>query len=222
MPLQVVTGPPFSGKGRYARWSIAQREARGDLGLMLLDWTALYLALVPGEQSALRDDEVSETGSPRLVGLAYTFLVGQAIRRELDGYVTVNAPRRALEIADQGGLDILEMQVSTADLASRTNRHMARLSRTVDRATRAGMVGSCTDAVATYLRDESLLEGRARTVRQSGRGFRVGDAKRPFDRALWERGLTENGRAALAALQAEGNPEPTPSQVMRRLLRGRS
>lgn len=62
MALEVVTGAPFSGKAPYVEAEIERREAAGELGLIALDWTRLYLSLFPGAQSALRDEAVSDTG----------------------------------------------------------------------------------------------------------------------------------------------------------------
>ena len=44
-------------------------------------------------------------------------------------------------------------------------------------------------------------------------------AVRQFDRGLWLRGLTAQGRAAVDALVAEGTAEPGPAAVLKYLLR---
>ena len=58
MPIVVVTGAPFSGKGQFVRDEIERREQDGELGLISIDYTALYSSVVPGEQSSFRDDAV--------------------------------------------------------------------------------------------------------------------------------------------------------------------
>ena len=52
MAIEVVTGPPFAGKAAFVRAEIARREQAGELGLVMVDYTALYSALVPGVQSS--------------------------------------------------------------------------------------------------------------------------------------------------------------------------
>ena len=219
MAIDIVTGAPFSGKGRFVTAEIERRESAGEYGLIRLDWTALYLAVVPGVESALRDDEVADSGAPRFVGLVYATAVAQAVTRELAGYITTNSPRRALEYADQiPGSRILELQASVTELAERTETHLSGLARRVDRASRSTAVAACSGQIGAYLREESRLVGRARTVSRTRSGFKVGGEKRPFDRNLWISGLTPAGRSAVRDLESEGNPAPTPAEVMRRLL----
>ena len=95
MPITVVTGPPFAGKGRFVRDEIERREQDGELGLISVDFTALYGAVVPGVQSSFRDPAVSDSGSPRLVSYLYEVAVTEAAARELSGYVTTNSARGA-------------------------------------------------------------------------------------------------------------------------------
>ena len=121
----IVTGAAFSGKGRFARAEIERRERDGDLGLVLIDYTALYLALVPGVQSSYRDDRVSATGVSRLIGYLYEVAIREALDRELDGYATTNSPRRALALADR--LDALrssKCRRTEVELADRTKTHL--------------------------------------------------------------------------------------------------
>ena len=219
--IDVVTGPPFSGKGQFVRDEIARREQGGELGLVALDWTALYFALVPGVQSAFRDDGVSDTGSPRMVSYTFEVVAAALVARELRGYVVTQSPRRALALADRFGRDVLEVPADVGDVADRAERHMSDLARTVTRASRANAAPRCRAAAVSYQREAPALAGRARTVRRKGRGWQVGEVKPAFDRQLWERGLTPRGRAALAELQERGNLEPTPAEVMAWLLRDR-
>ena len=62
---------------------IAQRESEGELGLVLLDYTLLFGALVPGVQSSWRDGAVSDTGAPRMVGAMYEAALSALAVREL-------------------------------------------------------------------------------------------------------------------------------------------
>ena len=222
MPVEVVTGAPFSGKGAFVRDEVARREADGELGLVALDWTALYGALVPGVQSSFRDDRVSDTGAPRMVGAAWAFVAGAVEARELSGYVVTQSPRQAVELADRYQARIVEVEADVGDVADRADAHMSRLRRLVPRASRARTVAGCRRQAVAYFREAPALVGRARPARRRGRRWEVDhEGKRPFDRELWERGLTDRGREALRELREQGNPEPTPADVMAWLLRDR-
>ena len=222
MPIVVITGPPFSGKSAYARAEIERRETDGELGLVALDYTGLYAAIVPGSQSAFRDAEVADTGAPRLAGYAFAVLLAALLDRELSGYVSTPSPRRALEISDKaGGAPILDIDANVEDIATRIGLHMRGLSRTIPRATRARMVGRCRQAATAYLRSDHVLVGRARTVTRRGDRWKVGAVKKPFDRAAFERGLTPAGRAVRDELIAAGNQDPTPADVLSELITDR-
>ena len=91
MAVEVVTGAVFSGKARYVRQEIARREAAGELGLAMLDWTALFTALFPGRLDAFRDDAVSDTGAPRMAGAVFNFAAGAILTREISGYLLTNS-----------------------------------------------------------------------------------------------------------------------------------
>ena len=45
--LKIVAGPPFAGKTQYVESEIDKREKAGERGLLLIDFTALYLAMFP-------------------------------------------------------------------------------------------------------------------------------------------------------------------------------
>ena len=218
MPIVVVTGAPFSGKGAYVRDEIARREQDGELGLISIDYTALYGAIVPGVQSSFRDDEVADTGASRWVAYLYAIAVVQVLDRELSGYVSTPNPTRAIEIADKAGAPIVAIDATVDEIASRVKTHIRDLSRTVPRATRDRTVGRCRQAAATYLRDESKLVGRARVATRRGKRWTVGPRKHAFDPAAFERGLTPAGRLARADLVGEGVVDPTPTDILNRLL----
>ena len=220
----LVTGPPFSGKAQYVRDEIERREGDGELGLVLLDWTALFAALVPGIQSSYRDERVSETGSPRMVSAAFAFAAGAIAARELRGYVTSQSPRQAVDLAIRYSWEIVEVGADPGDVADRARAHMTRLRRRVRRAAEAGaaLLANCRRAAVAYYREQPALEGKARVVRRTGKGWKMDAGTKPgFDRDLWLRGLTPAAKDAVAELVSLGNPEPTPADVMAFLLRDR-
>ena len=220
--ITVVTGSPFAGKGRYVRDQIERREEDdGALGLVNVDYTSIYSALTPGAQSAFRDEAVSDTGAPRLAAYTYQVLVGQVAERELAGYIVTNSPAQALALAERLEAEVLVVDAGVEEVADRAEDHMRSLSRRVARASRVRSVGRCRRAVLSYLNEEPQLVGKAREVRRSGSGWTVGGVKRPFDRELWERGLTPAGRDTLQTLIDEGNATPSPSDLMTRLLTDR-
>jgi len=221
MAVEIVTGPPFAGKRRYVLQEIERRERAGEFGLIALDWTALYLALFAGAQSALRDERVSDTGAPRMTGALFDAAVAMVAARELSGYITTQSPRRAVDLAERLNAPIVDVEADPGDVADRAESHMRRLARTVTRATVATMRGQCSRQAVAYFREQDRLVDRARTVRRRGASYVKGETKRPFDRALFERGLTPAGRDALAALKAQGVDEPTPAEIMSYLLRNR-
>ena len=218
MPLTVVTGPPFSGKSDYARAEIERRETAGEYGLISLDYTGLFTAVVPGAQSQFRDDEVSDSGAPRFVGYMFAVALAQMLARELSGYISVPSPRRALEIADRADAPILDMAASVDQIAVRIEGHMTALQKTVPRATRERSVGRCRKAAQAYLRDERMLVGKARTVTRRGNRYRVGERKQAFDEKAFLRGLTPDARRVRAELIAAGLDQPTPADVLSGLL----
>ena len=223
MAVEVVASPPFGGKGRYARAEVARREAAGELGLVVLDWSLLFAALVPGAESQLRDQEVADTGAPRATGAAYDFMIGAIAARELSGFVLTQSPRRAIEIADRLNAPIVEVEAKIGDVATRAEGHMRTVARTVSRAAAGALRPLCRRAAVAYYREQDRLVGRARVARPAGRGYKVDPRpKMAFDRELWLRGLTPKGREGLAALQAAGNPEPSPAEVLAWILRDRA
>ena len=227
----VVSGAAFSGKGQYVRSEIERREADGELGLLSIDYTALYSALVPGVQSSYRDDRIRATGAGRFVGTMYEAAVRVAAERELDGYVTTDSPRRALALAERfgNGTRIIEVQAAEDELAERTRAHLRELARRVPRAgvekraegETAARV-KCTQAQIAHFRELDALAGIARGVRRKGKGkaakFVSTGAVQAFDRSLWLSGLTPAGKRAVAALIQAGTEAPGPADVMKWLL----
>ena len=219
MAVEIVTGPPFSGKAEFVLGEIERRERAGELGLLAVDYTALYAALVPGEQSALRDSALTDTGAPRAVGSVYDFAAGALIVRQLSGYVTTQSPRRAVALSDRfGGAQIWDLTADVDALALRVRAHVSTLTGRVARAG-DGVEGGCSRQVATYLNERALLAGRAREVRQVRRGqYRKAGEVQAFNEELFVSGLTPAGRAARDALIEAGNVSPSPADVFRRVL----
>ena len=217
--VEVVTGGPFAGKSLYIASEIARREGEGELGLVALDFTGLYSAVVPGVESSLRDRSVSDTGAPRLVGYLFNAAVAQIAVRELSGYVATNSPTRAVGLAERFGGRLVNVEVSADVLAGRIESHMRGLDRTVKRATREGIVGRCRDAAGRYLRETPALIGKARNVVKDGKRWRDSGPVLAFDRALYEKGLTAAGRDARDLLVAEGFTDWRPADILSVVLR---
>ena len=218
--IEVVTGPPFAGKGQYVRDEIARREDAGRLGLIAVDFTAIFTAIAWGVQSSYRDENVSDTGAPRLARTLYEAALAAVIARQLHGYVTTNSPRRAIAISDRlDGAPILDVAVSVEDMAERSQAHLTGLRRRVPRARGEDADARCRKAGQTYIRERPVLEGRAREVTQNRKGeWKTGQTVRPFDRVLFERGLTPAGRKARDELVAEGNTDWTPTDIFNKLM----
>ena len=222
MPVQVITSPPFGGKGIYARAEVERREEEGgELGLIVLDWSRLFGAMFVGAQSAYRDEAVADTGALRATGAVFDFIVGAVAARELSGFVLSQSPRQALALADRLDAPLLEVVEDVGVVADRVDDHVAKLRRTVARAVRSETIPRCRRAATAYYREQEQLVGRAREVRRSGGGYKVGEVKRPFDRSLWLRGLTPRGKEAVAQLKDLGNDLPDPAAVMSYLLRNK-
>ena len=220
MAVEIVTGAPFSGKAEFVRGEIERREQAGALGLVLVDYTALYAALVPGEQSQYRDPAVSDTGAPRLAGAVYDFAAGAVLARQLSGYVTTQSPRRAIALADRlGASQVWDVTADVGSLAVRAQAHVSALSGRVARAD-AGAASGCVRQTSAYLNERHLLAGRAREVRQRRRGsYEKGGEVKPFDEARFVRGLTPMGRQSRDELISEGIEHPTPTEVFQRSMK---
>lgn len=221
MAVEVITGPPFSGKRRFAMLEIERREAQGEVGIVLVDWTSIYSAVVPGQQSALRNEAVTNSGAARMSSAMFDFLLGAIAARELEAYVTTQSPRRAVEIADRLHAPIIEVEADPAEIADRADDHMRSLRRVVTRATQDALRAQCGRQAVSYYREAPRLVSRARVVRREGSRYVKGGTKRAFDRAAWRRGLTPAARSAEASLIALGTPDPSPAQVLAFLLSNR-
>ena len=216
----VVVGPPWSGKSDWVRGEIRRREAAGELGIVMLGWSELFRALVPGAQSQFRDEVVSDSGSPRMVSAAFNFVAGAIAGRELKAYLISQSPERAVALADRLDAQILEVVASPVEVADRAEAHMKVLRRSVSRAALSASRPRCRRAAGAYFREQHRLTGRAHEVRRSGRSWKVDpEPKKPYDAAAFRRGLTPKGRAAITELQSLGNADPSPEAILNFLLR---
>ena len=216
--VTIVSGAPFSGKSLYIADEVARREEGGELGLVALDFTGLYAATVPGVESSLRDEALANTGSARFVGALLSTAIAQVALRELSGYVATNSPKRAVELAERFGGRLVNVDVGIEDLATRIQAHQTQITRKVRRATRESVDKRCRDAAGRYLSEAGALVGKARNVKRVGKRWRDAGPVKPFDRELFERGLTADGREVVAQLLADGRDDYKPKDVLNRLL----
>ena len=72
------------------------------------------------------------------------------------------------------------------------------------------------------LREAPQLVGRAREVTRRGNRWETGGTRQAFDPAAFERGLTPRGRAVRDELIAAGHAEPTPADILSKLLSDRN
>ena len=164
MPLEVVTGAPFAGTGRWVDAQIAKREAAGERGIVRIGYTELYTAIVPGVESAYRDAEVSDSGAPRLAGFLLAVAVREAAERELSGYVQTDSPRRATQLLQQidGDRSIIEVSVSKAQAFKRSEEHLdglAELAPRVSASDRAAADAKCRQQIEEFFNERTVLEG---------------------------------------------------------------
>ena len=175
--MDVILGPPFSGKSQFADSQIEEREAGGELGLLRIDYSRLFAAIVPGAQSSYRDEAVSDTGSPRLASYLFEIAIVQAIERQLRGYILVNSPARAARILGRlGGTTIHEMDLPPSEVAARVSGHLAGLRRRVPRARTDAADSRCAEAATTFYRERPEMPAsiKMRKVRRRGSKFEVG------------------------------------------------
>ena len=160
--LEIVTGPPFSGKDRWIAAEIERREADGELGLLALNYTALYSAIAPGDGSVYRDESISDTGVPRLAGYLLASAIAEAGRRELHGFIAVDSPRRAVQAVEQLGIRgrIIEVDVPEATALKRAESHVGMVKALAPRAGAddAKAAARCRRMVQSYYRERDVLE----------------------------------------------------------------
>ena len=178
--LEVVLGAPFAGKDRWIAAEIERRETAGELGLLALSFTGIFAAIVPGAESVYRDEDVSDSGTPRLVGYLLSTAIAEAGRRELSGYVALDSPRRALKVLEQiGGNRLIEVTVGEATANRRAQDHIALVRELAPRAgadDAKAAAARCRKMVASYFRERDVLDNV--DVRQ------VRAPERPSDQAI--------------------------------------
>ena len=220
MAVEIVSGPAFSGKSEFAQQEVARREQEGgELGLVVVAYSEIFRAIVPGEQSQLRDEDLAASGASRFAGAVYDAAVGLVLARELSGYLISQSPRRAVSLSDRFGAAVIWDVTAPPDaLAVRVAAHVSALQGRIARAGDAE--GACRRQVLTYYNERPALVGRAREVTQPRRGrFRKGAPVRQFDEALFVRGLTPAGRQARDQLIDAGDSAPTPAAVFRQVMK---
>ncbi len=166
--MTIVVGAPFSGKRLWVDSEIERRETDGEVGLLAIDYTSLYSAMVPGLSSVFRDQRVTDSGAARFAG----WLLGAAIReagdRELPGFVLTDSPRRALGLAAQiGGAPLVEVSVSQDVALKRSQRHVDLVKDLAPRAaTKDGKaaIAKCRQMVDQYYRERDVLPAGTRQV----------------------------------------------------------
>ena len=212
--ITVVVGAPFAAKSWWIDREIERRESDGEIGLVHLSYSGVYGAIVPGAESVYRDARVSDSGAARYAAYVLRLAVGEAARRELNGYAAYDSPRLAVQVAQElGGASVVEVGVSETEALRRAQRHIELVSTLAPRAGAEdgkAAVAKCRQMVAAYFSERDVLD--AVEVRQ------VRAPEQPSDNAIrymWnaaikaaKRGDTERrdkwSRAARRALAARG------------------
>ena len=158
MPLEVVTGPPFAGKNWWIADQIERREADGERGILAISYSSMYVAIAPGNESAYRDEEVTDTGVPRLAAYLFAAAVGEAGTRDLAGYVATDSPRRAVDLLERiGANELIEVRVTEETAIRHAERHVAQLRQIAPRAGAADAIQRCRRIVQQYFRERPML-----------------------------------------------------------------
>lgn len=123
--LKIVAGPPFAGKTQWVEEQIDKREKAGERGLLLVDFSMLYLSMFPGDADKVR--------LPGSVGVPLTqyvreVVLQQAQERELDGYVTVAKPETAERLRER----LVQETITVVDtpekvVRDRMEKHMRQM-----------------------------------------------------------------------------------------------
>ena len=179
MSLSIVVGAPFSGKGWWVAQEIERREADGELGLVSLNYTALYSALIPGIDSVYRDSRITDSGAARYAAYLLAIAVREANTRELSGYAAYDSPRQAVQAAQTSpGSPVVEVVVSEQEATRRARKHVELIRDLAPRAAQedgAEAAERCRKMVSTYYEERDLLPPDTR---------RVTAPEAPSDRAI--------------------------------------
>ena len=134
--LTTVVGAPFSAvRIDGSHQQIERREGEGEVGLVALNYTSLYSALVPGIDSVYRDGRISDSGAARFAAYMLAVALREAHARELPGFVAVDSPRQAVQAVQQSpGSPVVEVTVTRQEALRRAQQHIALLRDLVPRA----------------------------------------------------------------------------------------
>ena len=160
--LKIVAGPPFAGKTQWVQKEIDKREKAGERGLLLIDFTALYLSMFPGEADKVR--------LPGSVGVPLTqyireVVIQQAQERELDGYLTVARPETAERLRER----LVQETITVVDtpekvVRERMEKHMRQMYAIRGNARRKDAIRSeCEGAVDGWFNDYVEKEWHRKT-----------------------------------------------------------
>ena len=85
MAVEIISGPSLRWeKSEFAQQEVARREQEGgELGLVVVAFSEIFRAIVPGEQSQLRDEDLAASGASRFAGATYDAAVGLVLAREI-------------------------------------------------------------------------------------------------------------------------------------------
>ena len=156
--IEVVVGAPFAGKRQWIDREIERRESDGEIGLLALDYTGVYAAIVPGLASVYRDQRVTDSGSARFAGYMLAVTLTAAVERELSGYLAVDSPRRALAaLAQTGGSQVVEVTVSQETALRRSQQHVELVKALAPRAA-DDAAERCRKVVQTYYNERDVLD----------------------------------------------------------------
>ena len=166
--ITVVVGAPFAAKSWWIDREIERRESDGEIGLVHLSYSGVYSALVPGAESVYRDARVSDSGAARYAAYVLRLAVGEAARRELNGYAAYDSPRLAVQAAQElGGAPVVEVGVSETEALRRSAQHVELVSTLAPRAAAddaKAAAAKCRQMVDQYFRERDQLPADTQRV----------------------------------------------------------
>ena len=160
--LRIVAGPPFAGKTQWVQEQIDKREKAGERGLLLIDFTALYLGMFPGEADKVRLQ--GSVGVPLTQYMRET-LLQQAQDRELDGFVTVAKPATAERLRER----LVQETITVVDtpetvVRERMEKHMRQMYAIRGNQRKKDAIrGECEGAVDGWFNDYVEQEWHRKT-----------------------------------------------------------
>ena len=150
MPITPIVGPAGSGKSQV----VAAERRPGDV---LIDFTLLWAALTGATRGEDGRYPVREDDDPALplVSAAYWFTLTEAVRRELDGFVTSASRANVDRLETITGRRARVVDVKPGPL-------LARLSEVDDEG--EFLDGQCVSAVRRWWTDAAAITWHARGV----------------------------------------------------------